>query len=126
MNDIVQLVKQAAVEAVAAEKPVQVLFGTVTSADPLQITVDGRTVYTASMLILSRHVTDYEADLELSCSTEAAEEHSHTVTGVKRAIICNALQTGDQAALLRVQNGKRYLVLDRIAAVPALEGEWIG
>lgn len=125
MSDIVQLVKQAAVEAVAAEKPVQILFGTVVSAQPLQIAVDGKTTYTQSMLVLSRQVTDFELDAEISMQTDESEAHTHTVSGTKKLLINNALQAGDLVALARVQNGKRYLVLDRIAAAAELEGEWI-
>ena len=40
INELVKAVKQAAVEAVRAEAPVAVCYGTVTSASPLKIQVD--------------------------------------------------------------------------------------
>lgn len=138
MSNMVQLVKQAATEAVDAGKPVQILFGTVISADPLQIQVDSKVTYTEKMLILTRNVTDYEADIEVSHITEE-DTHSHTCpdgttsdythyhdyTGRKKIKIYNALVEGDQVVLARVQQGKRYLVIDRIEPVPELTGEWI-
>ena len=125
MNDIVQLVKQAAVEAVEAGKPVQILYGTVTSADPLQITLDSQTVYPAGMLVLTRNVTDYEMDIEVSHETLESDDHTHAYQGVKKIKVCNGLVEGDVVALLRMQQGKRCLVLDRIQAIPELNGEWI-
>ena len=126
MADIMQLVKQISVEAVEAGKPVQVLFGTVISTDPLQIRTDSQTVYPETMLILTRNVTDYEMDIEVSHMTEAdPEEHWHYYKGIKKIAVRNALMEGDQVVLARVQNGKRYVVLDRTAAIPELTGEWI-
>lgn len=138
MSNMVQLVKQAATEAVEAGKPVQILFGTVLSADPLQIQIDSKTTYTEKMLILTRNVTDYEVDIEVSHQTEtdthshtcpdgttSENEHLHYYQGTKKIVMKNALEAGDQVVLARVQNGKRYLVIDRIAAKPTLEGEWI-
>lgn len=138
MSNMVQLVKQAATDAVEAGKPVQILFGKVLSADPLQIQVDSKVTYTEKMLILTRNVTDYELDIEVSHQTET-DTHSHTCpdgatseythyheyTGRKKIKIYNALVEGDQVVLARVQQGKRYLVIDRIEPIPELTGEWI-
>ena len=40
INELVKAVKRAAVEAVRAEAPVAVCYGTVTSTSPLKIMVD--------------------------------------------------------------------------------------
>ena len=40
INALVRAVKQAAVEAVKADGPMSVCFGTVTATGPLEITVD--------------------------------------------------------------------------------------
>ena len=126
MSNMVQLVKQAATEAVEAGKPVQFLFGTVISADPLQIQVDSKTTYTEKMLILTRNVTDYEMDIVVSHMTEEdPEDHWHYYKGTKKIEVRNALVEGDQVVLARVQNGKRYVVLDRTAEIPELNGEWV-
>ena len=143
MPNTVQLVKQAAVEAVEAGKPVHLLFGTVIQVDPVKIQVDQKSIYTEKMLVFTRNVTDYEVDITVSHQTEeishghpvtdtftgggTAEEilHRHPYKGKKKIMIHNKLQVGDQVLLGRIQGGKKFVVLDRIKPVPVLEGEWL-
>lgn len=98
MPDAVEVVKKAAVEAVEAGKPVNILFGTVLSASPLKIQVDQKSIYTSKMLILTRNVTDFEVRLD----------ENRVVT------VSNALQAGEKVLLVRVQKGKKYVVIDRV------------
>ena len=70
MPNPVEVVKRAAVEAVEAGKPVNILFGTVLSASPLKIQVDQKSIYTSKMLILTRNVIDFEVDMTVNHSTE--------------------------------------------------------
>lgn len=77
-------IKRAAVEAVEAGKPVAFFFGTVTSAAPLAVYIDQKTTYPASMLLLTRTVSDY------------------------------GLAVGDRVLLARVQGGGRYIILDKV------------
>ena len=44
INELVRLVKQAAVEAVRADAPMAVCYGTVLSSSPLKIQVEARGV----------------------------------------------------------------------------------
>lgn len=46
MPNAVELVKQAAVQAVDASKPVHMVFGQVISVSPLKIQVDQKSIYT--------------------------------------------------------------------------------
>lgn len=139
MPDTVELIKRAALEAVDASKPVAVLFGQVISDSPLKIQVDQKSIYTEKMLILTRNVTDFEVDATVSMQ-DVVISHSHSVTGGGTAIsinhnhpikgrkkfkVHNALVVGDEVVLLRIQGGKRFLVLDRIKPNPALKGEWL-
>ena len=39
--------------------------------------------------------------------------HTHRVTGRKKIRVCNRLKAGDQVVLVRVQEGQKFLVLDR-------------
>ena len=133
MPDMVSLVKEAAVQAVDAGKPVHLLFGQVISASPLKIQVDQKSIYTEKMLVLARDVTDYEVDIEVKHLTEkraggsgaaAYESHDHEYKGRKKIKIYNALIVGDWVVLGRIQGGKRFVVLDRIKPIPKLTGEW--
>ena len=103
-KNMVQMVKQAAMEAVRAGKPAGLL-----------------------------NVTDYEMDISVSHITEATSggghyeafsSHSHRYSGRKKIIVHNALVVGDEVALLQVQGGKKFLVLDRTKPHPAVGGEW--
>lgn len=116
MPNPVEVVKRAAVEAVEAGKPVNILFGTVLSASPLKIQVDQKSIYTSKMLILTRNVTDFEVDMTVNHSTEdkgggsgAAAYEAH-----KHAKVHNALKAGEKVLLIRVQQGKKFVVIDRV------------
>ena len=143
MANAVEAVKRAAIEAVEASKPVQLVFGQVISASPLKIQVDQKAIYTEKMLVLTRNVTDYEVDMTVSHKTESIShghpvvdtykgggtaleiDHDHPYTGRKKFLVHNALVVGDWVVLARVQGGKRFVVLDRIQPHPALGGEWL-
>lgn len=143
MPNAVEVVKKAAVEAVEAGKPVNLLFGEVISASPLKIQVDQKAIYTEKMLVLTQNVTDYEVDMTVSHQTvvishshpvvdtytgggEATPiDHNHPIRGRKKFKVHNALVVGDWVLLARMQKGKKFVVLDRIKANPALKGEWL-
>ena len=134
MPNVVELVKQAAVEAVEQGKPVYLLFGQVISDSPLKIQVDQKAIYTEKMLVLARNVTDFEVDMSVSHITEkrsggagdaAFEEHDHEYKGRKKFMVHNALVIGDWVLLGRIQGGRRFVVLDRIKPIPELKGEWL-
>lgn len=137
MTGFLKVIKQAALDAVNAQKPVQVCYGTVTEESPLEITVDQKTILEAEDLILCRNVTDYECDVEFSLKTEKLQ-HSHTgvhgptsvqtlqyeVKNKKKMKVYNALKKDDVVFLIREQGGQRFIVIDRIKPIPEVKGEW--
>lgn len=77
MPDAVELmktIKQAAVEAVDAQKPAEVCFGKVTSVSPLKIVVEQKMILGEAQLILSRNVTDFKAEVTVNMETESSLE----------------------------------------------------
>ena len=54
----VGLVKQAAVEAVQAEKPLELRFGSVLSSSPLTVRVEEKILLTSAFLIVPERLTD--------------------------------------------------------------------
>lgn len=80
MADPIDTIKRAAAEAIAADKPVQLLFGTVISAAPLKIQLDQKATLLEPMLVLTRNVTDYEMDIDVSHWTEFEKEHQHSTS----------------------------------------------
>lgn len=128
----VELVKQAAIEAVKALKPVEFRFGKVISVSPLQIRIDQKAPLQGPQLILTRNVTDYEMDITVDHRTSyesggsgysAFSSHAHTYAGRKKITVHNALVAGDEVVLLQLQGGKKFLVLDRIKPNPVIKGE---
>lgn len=124
----VRAVKQAALDAVDSTKPVNVCFGVVTQASPLQILVDQKLPLGEKQLVLSRNVTDFETKISMLSSngwkTEqrsggsgdaAFASHDHDINKVKHTItIHNGLVKGDEVILIRQQGGQKYIVVDRI------------
>lgn len=121
MPDIVGIVKRAAIEAVEASKPVNLLFGTVASVAPLTIQVDQKTILTAAMLVLCVSVVDHWEDVTVSL----ADENNVKVTGRKKVKIHGGLIPGETVLLARMQGGKKFAVIDRIKPAVDLSGEWI-
>lgn len=122
-NDLLNIIKKAALEAIEADKPFDFCFGKVTSTSPLKILVEQKMTLGAAQLVLTRNVTNYKTTMTVDWSTEkrsgGTEEdsfasHSHDISGKKEVTIHNALQKNDEVILLRKKGGQKYLVLDRV------------
>ena len=122
-NPLLEVIKQISNESVEAGRPVKVLFGTVTGVSPLQITVEQKLVLPEEFLILSRNVTDYTVNMEVNHVTEKMSggakdpsfvSHLHQYKGVKPFKVLNALKMGEGVALIAVQGGQKYFVIDRV------------
>jgi len=128
INALVKAVKQAAVEAVRAEAPMLVCYGTVISASPLKIQVDQKKTLTGAQLILTDSVRDYTIEMstmaggseaphftedEYGDPIPALHKHRHKYQGRKAWRAHNALKTGEKVILLRCDGGQKYIVLNR-------------
>ena len=139
-NDLLNVVKKAAVEAVNASQPSDFCFGKVISAKPLKISVEQKMTLGAAQLVLTRNVTDFKTKVTVDWSTGYALgshshrvrgkdsnddsidftsestnlSHLHSVSGTKEITIHNALKVGDEVILLKKKGGQKYLVLDRV------------
>ncbi|WP_246058278.1 DUF2577 family protein [Paenibacillus illinoisensis] len=81
---MLDVIKKAAVAAVDAKVPVQVMYGTVAKTEPFEITVEQRLTLAEPFLVM----------------LESAARKNWTV--------------GDHVLLLRVQGGDSFVVLDRL------------
>ena len=120
INQLVKLVKQAAVEAVQAGAPMSGGYGYVTSTSPLEITVDQKKILSEAQLILTDAVRDYTVEMttiteEISggAGDAAFASHKHRYQGRKKWKVHNALQMGEKVILLRCDGGQQYIVLGR-------------
>lgn len=126
-TELTKAIKKAASKAVKAEKPVEVCFGKVTSASPLQILVDQKFTLGAAQLVLTRNVTDfktmitggniqnyYYVETPPNTSTVPVDpSHRHAI-GKIEITVHNGLVVGDEVILIRQQGGQKYIVVDRI------------
>ncbi len=137
---LVKVIKQAALDAVNAAKPVEICFGKVTSKKPLKILVEQKMTLGEKQLVLSRNVTTFTTEVTvdwksenhsiphnhdinltdssgdtITGSTENKDvPHIHEITGKKKITIHNELVVSDEVILVRQQGGQKYIVWDRI------------
>lgn len=134
-QNLVMLIKQAAVDAVNAKDPMSFKIGVVSSVSPLKISLNQKITISASQLLLTNAVREYTVyatvnhttdaglsgvNITTSDSTESTEpislEHSHTYTGCKKYTIHQGLKTGEKVLMLRCDGGQKFIVLDRLEA----------
>ena len=139
-TELLELMKETAIEAVSSTKPAGVYFGTVTSASPLKINVEQKMTLESAQLILARNVTEHKIEMTVDHFTEYEGQHvhnyfdsdtgegasgsanrntdptshRHAYKGRKTFTVHNGLVKGDKVILLRVQGGQKYVVLDRV------------
>ena len=79
-----EIIKRMAVGANDANAPTSVLFGTVTSVNPLEITVEQKLKLTKEFLVLTKNVKDYTVDVSMDWTTETKTlnaNHTHNLNG---------------------------------------------
>ena len=123
-TDLIKAMKKASLEAVESSKPVNVVFGKVTSASPLKIQVDQKITLGEAQLVLCRNVTDYDNEITVvDWNTEnksggggddSFASHNHALKGKKKIIVHNQLKQGEEVVLIRQQSGQKYIVIDRL------------
>ncbi len=120
---LIDIMKRAAKEMYDNEQPTDLRFGTVVSVSPLKIQVTNLFTIPQSMLVVPKHLTDYEVEVTVDWTTEnksggsgdsAFASHNHDVKGKKKIKVHNALKNGDKVALIRKHGGQSFYVLDRI------------
>ena len=134
LKDVLQQMMQ---ESQRAGQPTDLRIGTVTRADPLEITINTQMApLRAPVLLLTEAVVEkkipvvqhahtvtvqdtYTGGGSAACSTELGNivcyENGEPLPVEDGYIILNrALAAGDEVILLRVQNGQRFIVLSRV------------
>jgi len=94
---MLDIIKKASLSAVGSTNPVAVLYGTVTSMNPLEVNVDQRFSLTEDFLVIGESMTEYRLNID-----------------GRDVLIRKGLEIGDTVLLLRYQGGQTYLVLDRL------------
>ena len=121
-NELVRVLKKAALDAVRASKPMDVRFGKVQSVQPLEIYIEQKLQLKEKQLVLTRNVTDYETEITVDTVTgnksggsgdSSFASHNHSITGKTKITVHNGLVVGDKVILLRLPGGQKYVVWDR-------------
>lgn len=79
-----EVIKKMAIGANDANAPTSVLFGTVTSVNPLEIMVEQKLKLTKEFLVLTKNVKDYTVDVSMNWLTESkslSANHNHVLNG---------------------------------------------
>ena len=109
MPNITETIKQAAIQAVSSSDPVDVLFGTVESTQPLSIRLDPKSVLPAEFFLLTNQVRNHTITMSSDEYTgyaaggegeEAFAQHRHAYTGTKTYTVHNALKAGESVLIL--------------------------
>lgn len=77
------------------------LFGKVTSVNPLRIKVDNRFEISSSFIILTSLVSDFSVDITVD---EVTKQHHFNL----------GLKVNEDVLLLRVHNGQKFIIIDRV------------
>lgn len=114
-EELVEMIQGVARQAMGEVSPMQVLYGTVTSASPLKIQVKDGLEVGASFLVLSALVRPFVTDVFT---------HRHTVDGkqtdeqLQEVEVWRGLRSGDKVRLLCSSDKQVYYVLDREEGLP--------
>lgn len=101
MPNLVEIIKQASLEAFKESKPTEIIYGTVEKEFPLEIRIDQKRLFTETFLVLSSTVKDFKTSININGVT-------------RECTIYNSLKKNEKVILLRFQGGQKYLVLDRM------------
>lgn len=88
-EQLIAIIKKAAVEAVEAMRPTAVAFGRITALSPLTVRVDQKLTLSGNQLTVAggtQKIGDWKP----------------------------GLQAGDEVILLRMQGGQKYILLDKV------------
>ena len=100
-DDLLKMVKKAAMDAVNASKPANMVFGKVINTAPLKIKIDQKLILGEAQLVLSQNVTNYRLSVTL-------DDVWRTMT------VYNALKLGEEVIMMQVSGGQKYIVIDKI------------
>lgn len=123
MGNLLDVIKQAAVEANNAADPSTFMFGTVVAESPLKIQLDedNKILLTKEFLVVPKSLTDYDLEIEIEEEIKTEKglkgtqyEHEHKILGRKKIKVLNHLENGDRVTLVRQSGGQKYFVAGKV------------
>lgn len=109
MASMIETIKQASVNAIGANNPLDIQFGTIID-DDLTIQIDQKRILPKDFFIVPEQMTAYAVDLthNHTCSDSLTSNSLGTV------VIREGLKKGDVVILLKIEQGARFLILDKV------------
>ncbi len=112
-------IKQAAIEAVGASKPVEIYIGLVKSIDPIEIFVHQKLSLTSEFLYIPERLTRYEVPLNHFHKYEDSTAGGTVLKDTQESllnvlVIREGLLEDDKVILVRIQGGNKYIVMDKV------------
>lgn len=141
MIDVIKQVVEALLER---KKLTTIVYGTVESIVPLTVRIDEKKLLQSDVLILSHLVRNYAVDITIQHSTDSIYgswntshghpnvgsapipiDHEHEYKGRKKILLHYGLVVGEKVALIRIEGGQMYYIIDRLEDPADVKGEWI-
>lgn len=122
-SGLIQIMKEASMNAMQNAQICDLRYGKVISTSPLKVQVTQQFTLPEKLLVVPQSLTDYEVEVTVDWNTgsksggsgeDSFASHNHAISGKKKMKVHNALKVGDKVALLRKQGGQSYFILDRI------------
>lgn len=121
-SQLVDTIKQIALESVGATEPLEVIIGEVVGVDPLEIKIDPKIILQEGNIVLTKNTSEWTIEMSVDHITENRSggggyaefaSHNHEYKGRKKYLVHNQLVMGDKVILLKETGGQRYIALDR-------------
>lgn len=126
------------------KKLTTIVYGTVESVSPLTVRIDSKKLLQEEDMILSHLVRDYAVDITVQHSTDSIfgswntnhghpnvssapipVDHEHEYKGRKKILLHFGLIEEEKVALIRIEGGQMYYLIDRLEDPVDIKGEWI-
>lgn len=129
LNELLSTLKAVLNDVLETKKLTKSTIGTITAINPVTVKISQKISIKEPMVIVPRHLTDYETKLtvnyatgsEISGSTSSACSDCPHIHEIKRlslfetkAMIHNALKIGEKVHLIQNHGGREYIILDRV------------
>lgn len=115
-SDLVRLIKRIVKETIENDKPTRVMYGKVTSTNPLKVTVEQRLPLGNKQLVLSDHLS--RKTTNVSVPDWYRDSNGDITVGQRevQVVIDNRLKVNDKVMLLREQGGQKFVILDKVVS----------
>lgn len=122
MAELIQLIKEIAIDAISKDKPVEFVIGTVESVDPLRIKVNQFLVLESDCLIIPHYM---QADTKYSFSLDRQkiqltdlmtfETKEYEITANTQEVVSNyVFEPRDKILMLKFQGGQNFLLVSKL------------